>query len=158
MAGNPPRPVPRLLGQEPTYLVSALHAYKRGERSNPTMRAAVAGLTDDQIELAALVLSGRQTRLPPISMAGAPPPPIVAGLCAGCHGQTGLGVVLEYPRIGGQRQDYMKAALADYQSGARSNPIMRTVARELTPDDIEQSTAYMAAHQGLYRPASGSAP
>ena len=46
--------VPRLGGQHPTYVVKALQAYKSGARSNPTMRAIAASLSDqDMANLAA---------------------------------------------------------------------------------------------------------
>ncbi|RPI45289.1 MAG: cytochrome c [Betaproteobacteria bacterium] len=46
--------VPRLGGQHPAYLVKALQAYKGGARSNATMRAIAAHLSDkDMADLAA---------------------------------------------------------------------------------------------------------
>lgn len=46
--------VPKLGGQHAAYIVSALKAYKAGERSHPTMRAIAAGLSDqDMADLAA---------------------------------------------------------------------------------------------------------
>jgi len=46
--------VPKLGGQHAAYLVTALQAYKSGERSHPTMRAIAAGLNDqDMADLAA---------------------------------------------------------------------------------------------------------
>lgn len=46
--------VPMIAGQSAKYIESALLAYKRGERSHPTMAAIAQGLTDQQIaELAA---------------------------------------------------------------------------------------------------------
>jgi cytochrome c553 len=46
--------VPKIDGQHAAYIVSALRAYKSGERSHPTMRAIAAGLSDqDMVDLAA---------------------------------------------------------------------------------------------------------
>ena len=46
--------VPRLGGQHQAYIVKALQAYKSGARSNPTMRAIAATLSDqDMANLAA---------------------------------------------------------------------------------------------------------
>ena len=46
--------VPKLGGQQASYIVSALQAYKRGDRTHPSMRAIVAGLSDqDMADLAA---------------------------------------------------------------------------------------------------------
>jgi cytochrome c553 len=46
--------VPRIGGQHAAYLVSALKAYKAGERSHPTMRAIATSLSEqDMADLAA---------------------------------------------------------------------------------------------------------
>lgn len=41
--------VPKIGGQSAKYIESALQAYKKGERSHPTMTAIAQGLTDQQI-------------------------------------------------------------------------------------------------------------
>lgn len=41
--------VPMIAGQSAKYIEAALHAYKRGERSHPSMAAIAQGLTDQQI-------------------------------------------------------------------------------------------------------------
>lgn len=46
--------VPRIGGQHPAYIVSALQAYKKGDRSHPSMRAIAEGLSEqDMADLAA---------------------------------------------------------------------------------------------------------
>ncbi|MCA3217327.1 MAG: cytochrome c [Burkholderiales bacterium] len=46
--------VPMISGQSAKYIEAALLAYKKGERSHPTMRAIAGGLTDKEIaEIAA---------------------------------------------------------------------------------------------------------
>ena len=46
--------VPMIAGQQPGYIVSALKAYKAGERSHPSMRGIAASLSDqDMADLAA---------------------------------------------------------------------------------------------------------
>jgi cytochrome c553 len=42
--------VPKLGGQKAAYIVSALKAYRSGERDFPTMRAVAADLTDQDME------------------------------------------------------------------------------------------------------------
>ena len=42
--------VPKLGGQKPAYIVSALKEYRSGDRDFPTMRAIAANLTDAEIE------------------------------------------------------------------------------------------------------------
>ena len=41
--------VPKIAGQGPKYIVSALNAYKKGERKHPTMRGIAAALSDQDI-------------------------------------------------------------------------------------------------------------
>lgn len=46
--------VPRLGGQHPQYIVSALMAYKKGERSHPSMRGIAESLSEqDMADIAA---------------------------------------------------------------------------------------------------------
>lgn len=54
--------VPKLDGQHAPYIVSALKAYKSGERKHPSMRAVAAGLSDqDMADLAAFYAAGLTT-------------------------------------------------------------------------------------------------
>lgn len=41
--------VPRIAGQSPQYIESALQAYRKGDRSHPTMRGVAGGLSDQDI-------------------------------------------------------------------------------------------------------------
>jgi cytochrome c553 len=42
--------VPKIAGQQPTYIVNALKAYKSGERSHPSMRGVAASLTEEDMK------------------------------------------------------------------------------------------------------------
>ena len=42
--------VPKIAGQQPAYLISALRAYKSGERSHPSMRGVAASLSEDDMK------------------------------------------------------------------------------------------------------------
>ncbi|HEX7054911.1 MAG TPA: c-type cytochrome [Burkholderiales bacterium] len=42
--------VPKIAGQQPGYIVSALKAYKSGERSHPSMRGIAASLSEEQMK------------------------------------------------------------------------------------------------------------
>jgi cytochrome c553 len=53
--------VPKIDGQHAAYIVSALRAYKSGERSHPSMRAIAASLNDqDMADLAAFYSASAQ--------------------------------------------------------------------------------------------------
>ncbi|HPE72552.1 MAG TPA: cytochrome c, partial [Candidatus Competibacter sp.] len=65
--------------------------------------------------------------------------------CAACHGTDGNGIIPIYPRLAGQQEDYLRKALGDYQSGARTNPIMGGMAKPLSPQDITDLASYFAS-------------
>ena len=50
--------VPKIGGQQATYLVNALKAYKSGERSHPSMRAIAATLTEEDMKKLAYFYAG----------------------------------------------------------------------------------------------------
>jgi cytochrome c553 len=53
--------VPMLGGQQAGYLSAALHAYKKGERSHPSMRGIAASLSDKDIaDLSAYYAAGHK--------------------------------------------------------------------------------------------------
>jgi cytochrome c553 len=68
-------------------------------------------------------------------------------ICQACHGLDGNSQVPDYPKLGGQRQDYLAKALRDYKSGLRKNPIMAGMAAPLSAADIDNVAAYYASQQ-----------
>ena len=42
--------VPKIAGQQPGYIISALKAYKSGERSHPSMRGIAASLSEEDMK------------------------------------------------------------------------------------------------------------
>jgi cytochrome c553 len=54
--------VPRIAGQNKEYLVTALHAYKSGERKHKTMSLQAEALSDQDIEDIAVYLSEQTTK------------------------------------------------------------------------------------------------
>lgn len=70
-------------------------------------------------------------------------------VCQACHGMDGQSPASpDYPKIGGQHQDYLAKALRDYRSGARKNPVMGAMAQPLSAQDIDNVTAYYAKQPG----------
>src|SRR2546422_9644526 len=72
-----------------------------------------------------------------------------AAACAACHGVDGNSAAHDFPRLAGQREDYLYHALLDYKSGQRKNPIMAGQAAALQPQDMADLAAYFASQQGL---------
>ena len=70
-------------------------------------------------------------------------------ICIGCHGipgyKTAYPEVYHVPKIAGQQQAYIVAALKAYKSGARTHPSMRGVAASLTDEDMAALAAYYGA-------------
>jgi cytochrome c553 len=69
----------------------------------------------------------------------------VKEVCQACHGLDGNTPTPDYPKLGGQRPDYLAKALRDYKSGARKNAIMAAFAGALSAQDIDNLAAYYAA-------------
>jgi len=69
----------------------------------------------------------------------------VKDVCQACHGMDGNSTVPDYPKLGGQRPDYLAKALRDYKSGARKNAIMAGFAGALSTADIENLAAYYSS-------------
>jgi cytochrome c553 len=70
-------------------------------------------------------------------------------VCQACHGLDGNSTVPDYPKLGGQRPDYLAKALRDYKSGARKNAIMAGFAGTLSAQDIENLAAYYSAQPAV---------
>jgi cytochrome c553 len=73
----------------------------------------------------------------------APPPKL--GLCAACHGERGIATGKTIPNLAGQNLDYLRIALAAYQSGARDVPAMRAATAMLNPAELDQVLQWYAA-------------
>jgi cytochrome c553 len=67
-------------------------------------------------------------------------------MCIGCHAipgyKTAFPVVYSVPKIGGQNEAYLAAALRAYKKGERTHPSMRAIAASLSEEDILDLAAY----------------
>lgn len=72
----------------------------------------------------------------------------LAYTCTGCHG------IAEYknaypsyrvPKIGGQSESYIIAALNGYKKGERNHPTMMAQARSFSDEDIANIAAYLSS-------------
>jgi cytochrome c553 len=160
--GNSPNGIwPNLAGQHPLYLLRQLKAFKSGVRTDPSMTAMVAPLSEEDMqELSAYFASQKLTGLEAdpakvnegerLYRGGHQPTGIAA--CAACHGPSGRGnPTAGFPTVGGQHAAYVIAQLKAYRSGARKtdqekNQMMRDVAHLLTDGQIDALASYV---QGL---------
>jgi cytochrome c553 len=132
--------VPKLVGQQPEYLVAALKEYKSGERSHATMHAQASSLSDQDMQDIASYFAG--TPLKPGASTVGTAPAKVAQLCVACHGKDGVGISGDYPTVSGQHADYLARALEEYKKGDRKNPVMPTFMASLSTADIDQIADY----------------
>jgi cytochrome c553 len=82
------------------------------------------------------------------STAAAAAPDASVSACIGCHAipgyQASFPQVYRVPKIGGQSQQYIEAALKEYRQGARSHPSMTAIAKGLSDQQIAAVAAYFA--------------
>jgi cytochrome c553 len=145
---------PNLSGQFAGAIYKQLKDFQSGARSNAVMTPFAAKLTDqDMIDVASYYAYlprlpedwSRQVIVAPrIVSNGAPlrniPP------CGSCHGSIDHKV--GSPWLQGQPTAYIKAQLQAFARGGRHNDIsqqMRNIARQLTPDEIEEVALYYSS-------------
>lgn len=149
---------PRLAGQHPAYITKQLTEFKSGARSNPVMGAMAATLTpDDMIKLgkyfgAQKPKNGNAKENGPGSLGEKIYKGGVAdkGLpaCASCHGPSGAGIPVQFPRLSGQHLDYTTTQLKAFRSGERANaPMMKVIASKMSDTEIAAVADYI---QGLH--------
>ena len=87
--------------------------------------------------------------------------PVGEGLvvCARCHGLRGAGGGAGgFPRLAGQRAEYLYRALRDYALGTRPSGIMQPIAAGLDEEDMRKLADFFARAQELPRELVAVAP
>lgn len=152
---------PNLAGQQEIYLTSQLHELRGHSRRDPAgfeyMWGISRNLTDKQIGELAAYFSAQELRPQrtessaeriaagkPIFTGGIPDKGIPP--CGSCHGPEGRGNG-KFPRLAGQHADYLVKQLTVFQRTDErpEGSIMKTVAHELTRDNIVDVAAYLQA-------------
>lgn len=162
LSGNAVSPnFPNLAGQAEPYTAAQLTGFKSHDRRDPAgfeyMWGLSRSLTDDQVKgLAAYyaaqtpmaqVIEGDTGRLAAgkalfengVAEKGVP-------ACASCHGVKGEGNAA-FPRLAGQHVDYLVKQLIVFQRTDErpAGAIMKTVAHELTRQNVEDVSTYLQA-------------
>jgi cytochrome c553 len=149
--------VPMIAGQDPKYIVSALTEYRNGDRKHPTMRAVAAPLTDKDIADVAAFYSQLGKSVPdarpvPATLETPVPEALKAKLtaCTACHGANFAtptdGTI---PRLAGQHEDYLYAALKAYRTTdnprvGRTNATMNGMAAMLDDAEMKAAAEYLS--------------
>lgn len=144
--------IPMIGGQNETYIISSLKAYKAKTRGHKTMQAQASNLTDENMADIAAFFAGMEGNSRPshISAAKVAMGKKASITCAGCHGETGNGLAgqEQNPKLAGQYESFIVQALKDYRSGDRENAIMSGFSGSLTIGQIEALAAYFASQEG----------
>lgn len=170
--GNSMAPIfPRLAGQHAKYLNRQLSDFKGQKRTDPSMQAMVAGLSEQDMEdLAAyfavqkpefsarevdqaddtnedvtvteeLIATGKALFTAGSEKNGVP-------ACSACHGPDANGNgPAGFPKLNGQYLPYLIKSLNDFKDGIRANDdgaMMRTTAGKMTKAQIDAVSAYLA--------------
>ena len=149
--------VPMISGQNPAYLMSALHAYKKGDRKHPTMRGIAEALSDQDIaDLAAYysasgVVAGFELPAKPTKEPSAEVQALLGKAnCASCHGANfSKPIDPTYPKLAGQHSDYLFVALKAYKvennpKVGRANAIMAGMAKQYTNAELKLLANYLS--------------
>ena len=157
-AGNNPIPgmlAPKLSGLDAKYFVKQLHDFKSGRRTFEAMNTMAQGLSEADINANAEYFAA-QTRTPDdvadkdlarrgeaIVKHGIRDQTVPA--CVNCHNDGATGT-FRYPRLAGQKSDYVINQLTHLKNGERHNDFgyMSRVAMRLTDEQIKAVAEYLS--------------
>jgi cytochrome c553 len=132
--------VPNLAGQEPTYLVKAIKAYRDHERSHDDM---VADKTDAEIEDIAAFYSIQNTGSEVET--GAQTAEIIAK-CDRCHGHAIGESSLVVPVLYGQKKEYLLRVMRQYRDEQRGSTMMHKMSAGYSDVVLAEIAEYYASH------------
>ena len=139
--------IPNLAGQNPAYLLSQIGKFADGQRKDDFMTGMIKAIKkQDRINVALFYASERVQLAPtgtPYQVAHGKK--LYHSICISCHGADGHGNE-RIARLAGQHATYISQSLDKYRAGAgdRKDPVMGSVARRLSNDDIAAVAAYIS--------------
>lgn len=145
---------PRLAGQHEGYLYKQLVNFTTADRQQPVMTTYAKMLTDEEKHNVAAWLvtqapkPGAAKNKDTIELGkkiyrgGIAEKSVPA--CASCHGATGGGIPVQYPRLSGQHQDYTVAQLGLFKAGTRKSAEMATIAKRMSDEEMKAVADYVA--------------
>ena len=151
--GAPANPI--LQGQHAEYLAKQLTEFKSGVRNNAIMKGMASTLSDEDMKNVAAFYASKHAKPgfakskdtvhlgEKIYRGGIADRSIPA--CASCHGPSGSGLPVQYPRLAGQHGDYTEAQLNAFRAGTRTNNAQMTgVAAKMNDREIKAVSDYIA--------------
>lgn len=133
--------VPNLAGQEPTYLVNAIRAYRSHERSHEDM---ITDKTDEEIYSIAAYYSIQAAGS--AAEAGAQAAEVIAK-CQRCHGRPAGESSMVVPSLEGQQQDYLLRVMKQYRDGERGSSMMHKMSSGYSDQLLQEIAAHYAGEQ-----------
>jgi cytochrome c553 len=73
--------------------------------------------------------------------------------CIACHGAAGNSTIAQNPKLAGQHGAYIHKQLVNFKGPERNNPVMTSIAKAMTEEDMQNVIAYLAKQ----KPAPGAA-
>lgn len=155
---------PRIAGKPAQYLLNQLVNFRDGRRFFPTMNYLTERQPDAYLAELADYFSSQQLPYDSVSAANMPETVLARGrtlakegdratdlpACSACHGDNLLGALPAVPGLLGVSRSYLDAQLAAWRTElrhAKAPDCMATIARRMTPADIEAVTAWLATQQ-----------
>jgi len=148
--------VPVLAGQPSLYTITQLFLFREGRRNNDAMIALAKPMKDADLR----GFSDFIGTLPPVPAPAPGAPPDAARMgkgqalaqqhkCVFCHG-TDLSGGQGVPRIGGQKEDYVRATLQGFKSGDRPGytRAMTEALSQVPVEDLDLLAYYVANFTG----------
>ena len=154
--GRPEAGYPRLAGQPEAYLVRQLEAYADGRRRSAVMEPLARSLSaQERTRLARefstrtgiQVEAGKSGSVRGETLAVSGDQALRVQACQNCHGPLGRGQAPYGPSLAGLSQEYLRAELHAFRSGARATDPsgqMPALARRLPDQDVAAVAAYYA--------------
>lgn len=73
------------------------------------------------------------------------PAEINARACASCHGAKGNSLISAYPNLAGQNEKYFIKQMLAFKTSQRANPIMQSIAKTVSEQDIAKLGVFYAS-------------
>jgi len=152
---------PRIAGKPAKYLLNQLINFRDGRRYFPMMNYLTERQQDAYLAELAEYFSSQKLPYDSVSPEGVAEATLTRGrilvkdgdkstdlpACSACHGDNLLGALPAVPGLLGVSRSYLDAQLAAWRTGlrhAKAPDCMATIAKKMTPADIEAVTGWLA--------------
>lgn len=155
---------PPIAGKPAGYLYAQLVNFRDGRRHYPLMTNMVAHMPDAYLREIAGYFAAQRPQYP-APLKDAPAAALARGrtlaldgdkarnlpACAACHGERLSGALPAIPGLLGLPREYLVAQIGSWKTGSRkaaAPDCMAQIARQLTPEDINAVSTWLAAQPG----------